>query len=283
VDRRARAPRPVRPGRDGAFDDVPRPPQRHGRRPGRGPRVRWRTFERYGHAGVDRTTINAGSTVGGYAWARQGFELTAVGRDALTRTINRAHQVTQLVRDSRRAGTLSREAYAWFKPHLLPWRDAAVGPQHITTVRELSAGRWGRDVLLGAEWDGERAITTNGRTYLDTIGSGASDAAAGSRAIAAHLPPALDPHRAIPALQRELASFDARVFDTSRTKVALDGVPFASAHYDVRLGSGELLRLGVEGAAGTGQLRLAPDSTTAQTHGAEAALRALYGEWGLAA
>ena len=107
-----------------------------------------RAFARYAAAGVDDVTIEAALSVGGYAWARQGFELIGNASD-------RAMQVRDLVDYSDHLTRADRKL-------LDQWliRDDGSLPEHgLDSVQDLAAiPGVGRRALLGNDWEGQRAI-----------------------------------------------------------------------------------------------------------------------------
>jgi hypothetical protein len=239
-------------------------------------------FERYGRAGANRVGIHAGRTVGGYAWPRQGFELLAEGVDDVDRALDRGTSINLLVHKAREEGRLPAAGYRALKPLLVGPKDVIVGAHHLTSVRDLVERPWGKEVLLGSEWKGERPIDTRGRTCLDTVGPGVADAEEATRYVGARLPAALDPHRAAASIEHHFAALGARVLGTSQTTLKLGAAPEARAFYGVRLGSGQTIDISVDADARTGQLTLlapragsGPDAATA--------LAGLRNEWGIAA
>ncbi|MCZ4497275.1 MAG: hypothetical protein JWM25_1860, partial [Thermoleophilia bacterium] len=113
-----------------------------------------RAFARYAEAGVDDVTIDAALSMGGYAWARQGFELVGNGADEVARATNRAEKLTRLVDRSR--SKIDDAAYAELEPRL--YRGGELRPDTLTSVQELAAMPVGRSVLVGNSWSGIRPI-----------------------------------------------------------------------------------------------------------------------------
>lgn len=107
-----------------------------------------RAFARYAAAGVDDVTIDAALTVGGYAWARQGFELVGSKPE-------RALAIRELVMESNK---LTRADRAMLEPWLI--RSDGSLPEHaLTSVQDLAAiPGAGRRALLGNSWEGQRDI-----------------------------------------------------------------------------------------------------------------------------
>ncbi|MCW2961309.1 MAG: hypothetical protein JWM90_1696 [Thermoleophilia bacterium] len=174
-------------------------------------------FARYAEAGVDDVTIDAALSMGGYAWARQGFELIGKGSDEIARATSRAEKLTGLV--DRARGNIDDAAYAALEPRL--YRGGQLRADTLTSVQELAALPVGRSVLVGNYWSGIRPIERANTWWAGRTPGGVEDiqrgvshllkptdtsAAAGqaSRRIAANLPPALDPSSLGRAFERTL-------------------------------------------------------------------------------
>ena len=107
-----------------------------------------RAFARYAAAGVDDVTIHAALSVGGYAWARQGFELH--GDPA-----QRAQTIRNIIQ---RSGALTAEDHEVLKPWLVG-ADGVVGKETLDSVQDLAAiPGIGRRALLRNDWVGQRDI-----------------------------------------------------------------------------------------------------------------------------
>lgn len=117
-----------------------------------------RAFERYAQAGVDDVTIFAALDVGGYAWARQGFELDTSGAAAGERELARAVQIRNLVAYAESDGRLTEADVTMLDPRLLG-ADGVVHARTLTSIQDLAAlPETGRRVLLGSSWNGVREI-----------------------------------------------------------------------------------------------------------------------------
>lgn len=174
-------------------------------------------FARYADAGVDDVTIEAALSMGGYAWARQGFELVSSGSDEIARATSRASQVTGLVDGARRR--IDDATFAELEPRL--YRGGQLRADTITSVQELAAMPVGRSVLVGSYWEGVRPIERTATWWAGRTPGGVEDiqrgvshllkpadttaaVGAASRRIAANLPPALDPSTLGRAFERTL-------------------------------------------------------------------------------
>jgi hypothetical protein len=163
-------------------------------------------FARYAQAGVDDVTIHAALTVGGYAWARQGFELVGEGVDDMARAVDRAAKVTRLVDRARQR--LDPAEFARLDQRL--YRGGPLRPDALTSVQELAALPVGKSILVGSSWHGARPIERSSTWWDGRSAGGATDIARGvshledpdrmtdvtrdaAHRIAAHLPAALDP------------------------------------------------------------------------------------------
>lgn len=181
-----------------------------------------RAFARYAGAGVDDVTVFAALDVGGYAWARQGFELAKDGVDELARMIARARRIRELVEHASRSDSITKDEHAELARRLI--RSDGVLPQDaLTSVQELaSIPDLGRRVLLGQSWQGVRAIdhvspwwsrvvaagdAHAGASYLVSPDEAASGAQRMARSITARLPPAFDDVQAARVLERAAARF----------------------------------------------------------------------------
>jgi hypothetical protein len=183
-----------------------------------------RAFERYAKAGVHDVTIYAALSVGGYAWARQGFELLASGASAAEKAGSRATRIARMVDEAHVEGRISKREYERLQPRLLR-PGSTMQRDTLTSVQELAAiPEIGRKALLGASWDGARHIdatkpwwTTSraaksqaheGTVQLRGAGtmeeSQAAHAALGA-SIREALPPALEPSRVNAAFTQALA------------------------------------------------------------------------------
>jgi len=181
-------------------------------------------FARYAEAGVDDVTILAALDVGGYAWARQGFELEAHGAADGERTLQRARTIRNIVIGARDDGNISTREFASVRGRLVS-AGGRLPANPLASVQELAALPIGRQVLLGTAWDGVREIERTQPWWAGRLAgsSAATDAAEGlshlthatavtkrtadaSRAVAAVLPEPLDPFAASRAFERNLGA-----------------------------------------------------------------------------
>lgn len=187
-----------------------------------------RAFRRYKKAGVDDVTIHASLSVGGYAWARQGFELKHAD------VAERAAKIREIV--TGRRSKLTAKEFAKIESRLLP-ADGVVQPNTLTSIGDLAAiPRIGKKVLLGNDWYGVKDLgqtrpwwsrtpppkgapaATPAWLRSDTP-SGVRDA---GRGIASLLPPALDPTISLRTLERQRLADGLRLAgDSSKTTTTL--------------------------------------------------------------
>lgn len=180
-----------------------------------------RAFARYAEAGVDDVTILAALSVGGYAWARQGFELIGTGATAGEQLVSRARILTDLVERGRSSGKITADQYAALAPRL--YGGGPLPSDALTSVQELAAmPEVGKAVLLGRSWEGIRPIERTRSWWADSAPAGvsaardgvdyltrpdlvASASAAAARRIASTLPRAFDPAASGASFTRALA------------------------------------------------------------------------------
>lgn len=162
-------------------------------------------FERYASADVDTVSVHAALSVGGYAWARQGFDLAVRGTTESARARERARLLTSMVDDSAYAGLISSTERRSVLELIA--RGPSGTPGSITGVQELANHPLGRRILLGSNWEGVRAITHSDHWSRELAGA-TRDALTGAslvhrpgdagtitlaaRRAAAHLPAAFD-------------------------------------------------------------------------------------------
>lgn len=234
---------------------------------------------RYGAAGVDDATMFAGMSVGGYAWAREGLELTTNEVDDVARAIDRGRKLARIVdgarhrvdmsgaipRFGRRITQAQHDAIA---PRLV--RGDELPPNALTSMRELAAiPEIGRSVLLGHMWKGSAQIdriapwwarngahaaeqAAQGVSYRSAPALVAAESADAARRIAARLPAAVDPFRASATLARHLAGTGAAPIDDAAdaahavVRVALDrATPIVDTVLPVRTAAGRRIELRV--------------------------------------
>lgn len=118
--------------------------------------------ESYRHSGVDRIKLNANIDVGGYAWARSGYDFAdRANADGVASRLR-----DELDHAKHLAGT---ELHAQVSEVLRRFRTVPFGKPGYPTAYEISqlgrpkdAGRdkkWiGKDTLLGSSWDGVKRV-----------------------------------------------------------------------------------------------------------------------------
>jgi hypothetical protein len=177
-------------------------------------------WSKYADAGVDDVTVHAAVSVGGYAWARQGFEILSSGADDAAHKVSRAEKITRLVDTARRAGRIGDAAFQALEPRL--FRGGKITADTLASVRELAAmPETGRAALLGQDWYGIRPIERTQAWWAgrapggyEAVQAGVShltqpenvrDASiAAARRISGQLPPALDAINVARVGEREL-------------------------------------------------------------------------------
>jgi hypothetical protein len=188
-------------------------------------------FSRYAKAGVDDVTVFAAHNVGGYAWARQGFELLSELGDEASRELDRAMQIRRFIEKARHVG-ISNLEYLNLHPRLITLQDE-LPPDALTSVQELAAiPDIGRRVLLGQTWEGIRQISASRPWWDGRVPTGIADAQAGigwlqrpddavaatrhlDAAVRSRLPAALDPARSSAALERAIGG----IVDEAETSI----------------------------------------------------------------
>jgi hypothetical protein len=136
-------------------------------------------FGRYAEAGVDDVTVTAALDVGGYAWARQGFELLSTHGDEAARELDRATQVRELVQEARSLRSISRREFRELEQRLITKRGT-LPPDALTSVQELAViPDLGRRVLLGQHWNGIRPIASAQSWWSGRVPAGVADAQSG--------------------------------------------------------------------------------------------------------
>jgi hypothetical protein len=178
-------------------------------------------FSRYADAGVDDVTVFAALDVGGYAWARQGFELLSNLGDDASRELDRATQIRELVQEAHGIRSISRQEFRALEPRLIS-KHGELPPDALTSVQELAAiPDLGRRILLGQAWDGIRQIAATKPWWEGRVPTGIADAQAGvgwlarpddalaasrhlDSAVRSRMPAALDPARSSAALERAI-------------------------------------------------------------------------------
>lgn len=195
-----------------------------------------RAFARYAEAGVDDVTVSAALSVGGYAWARQGFELVSTGSTPTEQALSRARSLRGLVTNAHAHGRISGAELARLRPRLLP-DDDKLRPDTLSSIQELAAmPEIGRKVLLRNSWSGIREIeaTRNwwspagsaaardaslGPAYLrgaDDVPAGVRDAAAAANSL---LPRPFDTRLAVATLERQTLPHGIRLKATASTTI----------------------------------------------------------------
>lgn len=163
-------------------------------------------FARYADGGVERVELNASLEVGGYAWARQGFELLSDEVDEADRVVARGQLLARFVREARDSGAITAAQAHALEPRLVDsW--GRLPPDALTSVQELAAmPEVGRSVLLGQSWAGVRPIERTRSWWSASPPTGPADArAAAARlrgAVAEQLPALHDPDRLGAAIER---------------------------------------------------------------------------------
>jgi len=168
-------------------------------------------FARYSAAGVDQVEVHASLTMGGYAWARQGFELATTAPGGLSADLERSAKLRGFIDSALLEGHIDDVTHSALVGRLV---TAAGHPADaITGVQQLADHAAGSAVLRGTTWHGFRPIDKLGNWWATTTSS-AGDAATGAallsgpaavaRRAAAHLPAALDPTRAADAMHGAL-------------------------------------------------------------------------------
>lgn len=174
-----------------------------------------RAFARYAAAGVDEVRVHAALTMGGYAWARAGFELVVKPRTAgpMAEQIARGRAITELVDAAAHQRRITSAEARTLVPRLVTGDSL---PAHaLTSIADLAAvPDLGRRILAGAGWHGARPIEhtnpwwasggTQARSGVGEVARAASADAA--QRVAATLPAAVDPVRAAAALSDALAA-----------------------------------------------------------------------------
>ncbi|MCW2949054.1 MAG: hypothetical protein JWN41_67 [Thermoleophilia bacterium] len=168
-----------------------------------------RAFQRYAEVGVDDVSIHAASQVGGYAWARQGFELTGEGSTVGERLRSRGEILAKFVDYAHTSGRISDAEFAAVAPRL--YRGGAIAADTLVSVRELAnMPGVGKSVLLGRSWMGAQSIERLRPWWQGRGSAGVADAKAGwnylanpaevsreaqavAKRVAARLPAGFDP------------------------------------------------------------------------------------------
>lgn len=233
---------------------------------------------RYGAAGIDDATMFAGMSVGGYAWAREGLELTTDQVGDVARAIDRGHKLARIVDGARRPIDLSgaiprfgrritQAQYDSIAPRLV--RGSVLPPDALTSMRELAAiPEVGRGVLFGHVWKGSAEIDRTAAWWVRNGPDGAAHAAAGvsyrsdpalvaeqsqlaARRIAGAMPAAVDPFRARATFERHLAGLGAASLDDAhdgaRAVVSLgigDASPTVATTIPLRTTAGGRIEVG---------------------------------------
>ena len=219
-------------------------------------------WPRYADAGVDDVSIYAALSVGGYAWARQGFELTSNAATAAERLQERGSTIRSLVDGARSGGRITEEEFSSIAGRLLT--DTGALPEHaLVSVQELAALPFGKRVLLGQSWNGAREIERTAPWWSGRTPVALSDAANGAshliapaltthatnqagRALAALLPEALDPNAATRAFERRVGGeMITTASSTSLSYGARDALRQVSSHHELVLPSQSRVALGV--------------------------------------
>jgi hypothetical protein len=136
-------------------------------------------FARYAQAGVDDVSIYAALSVGGYAWARQGFEIAAEGADDLERALARGRGISDLVHRAFDEGSLHADQLAALEPRLVV--GDRLPPDALTSIGELAAiPEIGKTVLLGRSWYGIKPIERTAAWWEGHVPPAIADAARGA-------------------------------------------------------------------------------------------------------
>lgn len=199
-------------------------------------------YRRYAAAGVDDVTVTAALSAGGYVWARTGFEFAPMGADLTegAQALLRAQKLRGLIDGALEGGRISRSEYQRLAPRLVG-DDGAVGPNTLTSVRELAAmDGIGERVLKGKSWSGLRTIPREAPWWSQAgVPSSVVDAGTGvahlrpatvepagmraaREAVAATLPEALDPTTLRRSLERATIGHDVRLVGTRDASAAID-------------------------------------------------------------
>jgi len=118
---------------------------------------------RYQEFGIAAISIEAGSDVGGYVWAREGFSLTDSGQGDFW------HDIQKRLRCLHGGGFIDERT-------LRRW-ERGIANRRINTVQDVMClGRWrrwideegywcwpGKLLLIGSCWDGFKLVSPNGR------------------------------------------------------------------------------------------------------------------------
>lgn len=107
----------------------------------------------YRQLGINRVETLA-SDVGGYAWAKAGFEFASTGVNELEHASSRAQQAFDVVHMARIFDQITPAEFDRLLPRLMA-DGVAYRPGMISTTRELvDLGGLGKRILLGSGWNG---------------------------------------------------------------------------------------------------------------------------------
>lgn len=111
--------------------------------------------------GISSISLHA-VRVGGYAWARAGYEFVAEGATAATRLTQRATEASRQVTRALAQGRISQDEFAMLAPRLLvpgqrPNKKTISSTQHLIALGDL-----GKRIMVGANWEGVKLLTPTG-------------------------------------------------------------------------------------------------------------------------
>lgn len=227
-------------------------------------------FARYADAGIESVKIHAALSVGGYAWARQGFELN-VPKGVVGEAADRARgeHITNLVTNAVEGARMSREQYDSIADRLVrPGEDlpsnALVRIADLANIPEV-----GKAALLRSDWYGTRPIevtrswwqqgnattdASNGASLITRVERPAGDGIERSRAIDATIDaPYGSRTRAV--FESAIAGDGTRLDDVTRestsstwAEVGDDGLTPTRTLHSLHLGDGRNVTIGIEAA-----------------------------------
>ncbi len=115
-------------------------------------------FARYAAEGVQSTKVHAGYTVGGYPWAKQGFELETLSSEPGERVRDAAKTIRGIFRDASEKGRISPIELHRMRSRLYE-PGKPITAETLTSVQEVAAiPDLGKRVLAGSNWTGVKPI-----------------------------------------------------------------------------------------------------------------------------
>jgi GNAT superfamily N-acetyltransferase len=203
-----------------------------------------RAFARYALAGVDEVRLEAGKSMGQYAWAKQGFEQVVPASLTAAQAVHkRATDAANLVRLAHKQHRITAQQFAQLEPRLIR-SDGSLPADPIRSFADVADTPWGREILEGRNWHGRRAVESGpwwsaGRDAGDGVAqlrSHADAVATSANGMLDSLPMELDPRRFGPRLEQATG---LRVSaDDTYTAVNLDRGESPAAMTLYRLGDG---------------------------------------------